>query len=118
MRLGPVLWQSSRLCTADNELGRSLRLDKCRGSAPLRCPPDSIPPSPEQPLLRWRQSEPSVPPHAALAFARSAGSSCHARQTLTRFSGSSLRLRARAAPVESRLITRTLRSVAGCFFSV
>src|SRR6267142_6656692 len=75
-----------------NERGRSLRLDKRRGNGPRRCPPDSIPPSPEQPLLRWRQSEPSVPPHAALAFGQSAGSSCHARHTLTRFSGSSRRL--------------------------
>src|SRR5258705_2478777 len=118
MRLGPALWQSSRLCTADNERGRSLRLDKCRGNAPRRCPPDSIPPSPEQPLLRWRQSEPSVPPHAALAFGQSAGSSCHARHTLTRFSGSSRRLSARAAPADSRLMTGTLGSVVGRFFSV
>src|SRR5882724_4594670 len=70
MCLGPALWQSSRLCTADNERGRSLRLDKCRGNAPRRCPPDSIPPSPEEPLLCWSQSEPSVPPHAALAWPR------------------------------------------------
>src|SRR5260370_17360697 len=116
MCLGHALWQSSRLCKADNERCGSLRLDTCRGNALRRCPPDSIPPTPEQPVLRWRQSEPSVPPHAALAFGQSAGSSCHARQTLTRFSGSSPRLSARAAPVESRLITGTFGSVAGRFF--
>src|SRR5260370_17387456 len=91
MCLGHALWQSSRLCKADNERCGSLRLDKCRGNAPRRCPPDSIPPSPEQPSLRWRQSEPSVHPHAALAFGQSTGSSCHARQTLPPFLSSSPR---------------------------